>query len=139
MKLELKHLAPYLPYELKVKDIDDASIKTLFGLKLKNKDLWLYYQNGTKDRGRIRPILRPLSDLDKPIERDINLIVVPSRAFDLVKNEEGFWCDEYYAEYCESPTAKVEVTQFNFWLFEYHFDVFELIEKGLAISIHDVE
>ena len=130
MNLEFKHLSNYFPYELRILD-RYGDLRILKYTDLKN----------VSDEGNvygIKPILRPLSDLDKPIYRDVNLTVVPSRAFDLVQDEDGDWCDEFYADQCESPKAKVMVTQMNFWLFEYHFDVFGLIEKGLAISIHDV-
>ena len=143
MELEAKHLAPYLPYGLKLQYIVRENVKqtgimksishnesethpTRVSIEFNNEEhIWMF-----------KPILRPLSDLNKQIKRDENLLVTPSRAFSLVKDEEGNWCDEFSADYGESPTAKVDVTQMNFWLFEYHFDVFGLIKAGLAIDIN---
>ena len=130
MNLEFKHLSNYFPYKLRILNgYGDLRILEYTDLK------------SVSDEGNVygvKPILRPLTDLDSAIT-DINgFQFVPSVRFELVKDEDGDWCEEFYADQCESPKAKVMVTQMNFWLFEYHFDVFGLIEKGLAISIHDV-
>ena len=58
MKLELKHLAGYLPYGLKYKDIPKG-FDGIRELDIKTFDWCL--ENG-------KPILRPLSDLTKEIE-----------------------------------------------------------------------
>ena len=64
MKLELKHLAPYLPYGLKMKLLNfpfDGHIRIL---ELDcGHDFHFYLQNNY-----VRPFLRPLSDLTKEIE-----------------------------------------------------------------------
>jgi len=139
MELEVKHLAPYLPYGLKLVFENGRQIIMKY-LAHEDKNIYVSCLDGigsysVSDWG-IKPILRPLSDLDKPIVTDKNLTVKPSIDFDLVKDEDGNWCDEFMADYGESPTAKVDVTQMNLWLFEYHFDVFGLIPAGLAIDIN---
>lgn len=58
MKLELKHLAPYLPYGLKLVYLD-GSIRDLIYLDLQSLSRIGIY---------CKPILRPLSDLTKEIE-----------------------------------------------------------------------
>jgi hypothetical protein len=144
MELEVKHLAPYLPYGLKLQYVVREKVeKTGVLQSISHRDFETHPTRvsieGLYNEEHIwmfKPILRPLSDLDKPIVRSENLTVKPTRAFDLVKDEEGVWCDEFYADYGESPTAKVDVTQMNFWLFEYHFDVYGLIPKGLAVDIN---
>jgi len=143
MELLVSHLAPYLPYGLKLQYIVREKVEktgimksiihnegethpTKVSIDCDNAEhIWMF-----------KPILRPISDLDKHIIRDENIIVKPSRDFDLVKNNEGVWCDEFFADYGENPTVKIDVTQMNLWLFEYHFDIFKLIEKGLAVDIN---
>ncbi len=143
MELEVKHLAPYLPYGLKLQYVVREKVEKIGIMKtiIHNEDEthptkvsidW----NDAEHIWMFKPILRPLSDLDKQIIRSENLTVKPSRAFGLVKDEDGTWCDEFSANYGESPTAKVPVIYFNMWLFEYHFDVFGLIEQGLAVDIN---
>lgn len=140
MKLELKHLAPYLPYGLKV-IISYHQEKGVMNLsKLSKYKCWL--DNGGSIHlwqeqyiDKIKPILRPLSDLTKEIEHNREKFV-PSKKYDLIQDEDGDWCEVLHAYYGESPIAHVMITSFNWWLFEYHFDVFGLIEKNLAIDIN---
>ena len=64
MKLELKHIAPYLPYGLKVK----CDYYCTFGTHvLEITELSIKYY-GQIMRGNTKPILRPWSDLTKEIE-----------------------------------------------------------------------
>ena len=61
MKLELKHLSPYLPYDLKC-DI-------FFAQQSMVRTLDCFYLDKLKNNLEfIRPILRPLSDFNKVIE-----------------------------------------------------------------------
>lgn len=72
MKLELKHIAPYLPYNLKLKyvskyDVDKLSIESIVTLKQINEGSICV--NGYKTNNKsYMPILHPLSDLTKEIE-----------------------------------------------------------------------
>ena len=80
MKLELKHLAPYLPYGLKCKVDNDKIISTIIGIEKGYEDkygwFWITcakrFANGTsfnrQSSNIINPILHPLSDLTKPIK-----------------------------------------------------------------------
>lgn len=75
-----------------------------------------------------KPILRPLSDLTNEI----------------IENEDFEYLG--YTKYCETFTMggkQVGILAMPYYvlekLFKNHFDVFRLIEKGLAVSIHDVE
>ncbi|MGG5486275.1 hypothetical protein [Gaetbulibacter sp. PBL-D1] len=145
-KLELKHIAPYLPYGLKINtkygiDVpEDGHNYTVIGVCLKrsvfsynnlmfevlekpNKEISHYYND-------FKPILRPLSDLELDLWNIIN---------DVDK--------EFYIEY-SSDDGNIylrDVCDLNFFelsrtlnvlnqLFKNHFDVFGLIEKGLAID-----
>lgn len=124
--LELKHLTHYLPYELKVLSNDNIIFR-LDGLMLSyailfNENIeshWDYFSG-------FKPILRPLEDFR---DDDYNFIYEDETDYESL-------CLCFLDLDVESRlTTKFS---FIFWkeLFENHFD---LIEKGLAISIHDVE
>jgi hypothetical protein len=129
MKLELKYLAPYLPYGLKITDGKNDTFSTL---ELKPQMLGViedvnqfYRWFVSKD---FKPILRPLSDLTKEIEGENEISELhrlssySHEVFNkLVENK----LDPYFLEY---------------WIFEIliknHFDIFGLIPAGLAIDIN---
>jgi|688.fasta_scaffold780922_2 hypothetical protein len=148
----MKNLAPYLPYDLKFLyhgniykmrwinrfgDIDyDSQIDFIepFPPNIFNKELDL-----------VKLIFRPLSDLTKEIE------VNGERFYPLEKLTEifggrpiSFDGNCFYTKIQESVVRKKEdavplhfsqLDAFN-KLFEWHFDVFGLIENGLAIDIN---
>lgn len=110
MKLELKHLAPYLPYGLKIKlenfPIGDGIRKLELDC---GHDFHFYFQQEF-----VKPILRPLS------EAPIRLV-------------------EYYgftslADFSEYVIDRRIATKCMDELIENHFDVFSLIPAGLAID-----
>ena len=108
--LELKHLAPYLPYELKI--WYKLIVVDMQELSINNIDKVL------EDSKHFKPILRPLSDLTKD---DLDTLQ----------------CTELYnqindADFC----IHLLPYQIAMYLIENHFDVFGLIEKGLAIDIN---
>jgi len=123
MKLELKHLASYLPYDLLItKDDWDNYMKlTLCSNYLsdaKNK-----YDIGIIDTlsFQAKPILRPLSDLTK---EDWNNVFVNSdidNILSIYQSDKHLGCVEYYL---------VNL------LLSHHFDIYGLIENGLAIDIN---
>lgn len=133
MKLELKHLAPYLPYGLKIARLSiDGDFKGIeYSFRATNLVEVLRYDN-------LKPILRPLSDLFKLIDWDNNNepYMIGYKYGVKKAKEDGvdFYADEHYADYAESPKCYIDITSFNWWLFEHHFDVFGLIEQGLAID-----
>lgn len=121
MKLELKHLAPYLPYGLKVKYVGKHKYAELItGRSIYNIDGWngsmlttLGYQISFND---YKPILRPLSDLKY---KELGYDSIEFAIYN-IKNK---YANYINYEYC----------------FEWHFDVFGLIEKGLAIDINTLD
>lgn len=121
MKLELKHLAPYLPYDLKFYDKKDD-----FNFTLETANLWRVIQQ------KCKPILRPLSDLTKEIQSG-GKIWYPTDHWDdhsdgLKLNSELINMAEH--NYCDFHLPYFVMEK----LFEWHFDVFGLIPKGLAIE-----
>ena len=71
-KLELKHLAPYLPYGLKMILEKSGDIRELNGLFIDLGELRFHFNviNRGQRLWNYKPILRPLSDLTKEIEVD---------------------------------------------------------------------
>ena len=159
-KLELKHLAPYLPFKLEAKgkisgDIFEISLLCNEGVGIVGHSLSYGLYAGLDD---IYPILRPLSQLTQEIEHNGERFVP---ALELVKEKEkhGKWKDhaptiDYTYGIIKMPFGEVlKVSKLDTWvimlsfqdparseyfiiqkLFEWHFDVFGLIEKGLAIE-----
>lgn len=132
MKLELKHLAPYLPYGLKCEIItvtDNIMIEKLTGFENRMSDYAIFgnVKNGTNGVGifghckllfsSVKPILRPLSDLAKEIE------VINPICFKWVQLND---------------LNEIKLDTYNF-LVKNHYDIFGLIDQNLAISIHDVQ
>ena len=130
MKLELKHLAPYLPYGLELYS-DGKKYKTI-GFKqdsllttlVDNPLLDEIYHTGFN---AMKPILRPLADLDKPeFEMDDwrkQAILSLDETANLPYNSR----ESHIGGIVYGDMLK---------LFEYHFDVFGLIKEGLAIDIN---
>ena len=114
-KLELKHLAPYLPYKLSINcDFCDGDILACELEVLSSSEAfldgcdWDYINN--KD---FKPILRPLSNL---------IIFVSHSVLDHL-----IGVDIY-----KDKLTYIELS----YLLQNHFDVFGLIESGLAVDIN---
>lgn len=136
MKLELKYLAPYLPYGLGIVNstLNQQHIKAFFKLKgIKEDKIFLSRLSLPQDLKKYKPILRPLSDLDN--------------------NKLDYWIEfankidemnvDYLIEALINKTFYAKDIHFSFRvyevLFEMHFDVFGLIPQGLAIDINTLE
>lgn len=122
MKLELKYLAPYLPYRLQV-EIERLKYpcgKEIVELNLKNIE-----QFDNKKMWKFKPILRPMSDL-----HNTELTYKEKATEKSICNN-----DDYVIEKDFKKTEIVSAS-FYLWLISEHFDVFGLIEKGLAIDIN---
>lgn len=146
MKLELKHLAGYLPYGLKfISRNDFGSQWLLIGIKIDEKfplePTLLSERKDYKNTINIwsrnaKPILHSLSDLTKEIEVNGEKFV-PA---DIINND-FFWDyvsnnmralvkDECYILVGYLPALVVDK------LLEWHFDIYGLIDEGLAIDIN---
>ena len=129
MKLELKHLAPYLPYGLKVSNIRGSvfllnTFSNMRGRGIESRDI-----NSVLSE-QMKPILKPLSDLTKEFEHNGEKVNI----FDRIEIYKGSGVD-YLIE--QIRFGFVEVIVYNI-LLEHHFDVFGLIEKNLAIDINTI-
>ena len=146
MNLELKHLSPYLPYGLKmIFEGKGGRIVEVTGLRvagISEKTSNLLYFNSISETlavGYFKPILRPISDLIQRLD------------FFEIGNENGYMVEFDHENFKIIQDLK-NIAEFRDYfsfqflpnivasqLIEWNFDVFGLIEKGLAVSIHDVE
>ena len=137
MGLELKHLAPYLPYKLQMRfEGKGGRIITLETLGTSflgdtisggNGGMWL------KSCG-FKPILRSLSDLTKEIEVNGEKFVPMKKILDQ-KTLDSYKLKKMYRFGEFDKIKKLPYDLFQ-KLLEWKFDVFGLIEKGLAIDIN---
>lgn len=133
-KLELKHITPYLPYELKV----DYNGKMWYTdcVTLYN-DIILIDESKVTPASicEVKPILRPLSSMSLEEIDELNSLIDDSV---MVVVSSGNWV---YIEglnsdpWSGSPTLSLySINKINEYLLSKHFDVFRLIDKGLAIE-----
>ncbi len=168
-KLELKHIAPYLPYQLKVievyngKQVNDEFIVDCVnwnGGNIGGSDASLdsFELERAFNLRDIKPILRPMSDVIKDINGVVpakelgRLAISVQKPNNLLVDSNGVPEVDY--KIITKPFGEVlKVTNCDSWLvylslneplrchyyiiehlLKYHFDVFGLIEKGLAIK-----
>jgi hypothetical protein len=170
MKLETKHLAAYLPYELEVFNKFYSNIENLLAI---NTSGTCFTDNFFKEWlhiSKYKPLLRPLSQLTQEIEHNGERFVP---MIEIVKMIEPYYVkiDEstsdfnvinkcigkdrvYQLRYKNNYNNQGEISMLNFhenekclWhsdriipikchdkLFEWHFDIYGLIENNLAIE-----
>lgn len=135
-KLTIKHLAPYLPYELKLKEGELSSISNRWNT-LKYVDSEMDDYNTSFDM--VTPILRPLSDLTKEITVNGETFIVTTKIRELFDKKDA---DKFIADfYFYNNIGRIKVIQtapYNIVqkLLSWHFDCFGLLEKNLAIDIN---
>lgn len=172
-ELELKHIAPYLPYGLKVQSKIDRTIDgiaRIVDITGDNNDVKIGYRwSDSEHIWMFKPILRPLSDLYKEVDGKVGIVELAKIQFNagelnLYKHNDvncTVWCDEKaesfffrYSDKCKSfivericgygniERTEQESCTNQLQLFEYlfanHYDVFGLIEKGLAVDINTI-
>ena len=132
MKLELKHLAPYLPYGLRIStDLGNRTMRSCRNNTTKENYVvidddeeqmsWRPIKDGSK------PILRPLPDSEGQTKKAKRLII-------MVSEDSEYSTDAVKMTLRRSRTAMV-VGVYEA-LLKNHFDVFGLIPEGLAIDIN---
>ena len=152
MKLELKHLAPYLPYGLKYMKYSDhdSPIRHDIMQGISTNGVYACGDITPLSFKKCKPILRPLSDLTDPL---INLIFKDT-------GENGIIISRYISDSLKDLTITItykimgdvftdfvinrnDIRYTDYWivekLFENHFDVFGLIDKGLAIDKNTIK
>lgn len=140
IELTIKHIAPYIPYGLKV-IYHDKEVGLLNGLSDINDYDTIKLAIDYKDLEHIwmfKPILRPMSDfeIDLSIRKDFDDLYYMTMYTD--RDSYGSYedCGEYFSKFQEIGLIPKMVLDF---MYENHLDVFGLIEQNLAISIHDLE
>lgn len=131
-KLELKHIAPYLPYDLKGMRSDGG--KELYYLayvspKSIHPLIWNTVGFGDPTAMDINPILRPLSDAEIILVKYEFLQL----GLDTVFNWKNILLILRKGQFSLLPQSLFDV------LLRLNVDVFGLIEKGLAIDINTIE
>jgi hypothetical protein len=136
MKLELKHIAPYLPYGLRLQHKQSGDIYKLLmvGKNVNNTYVVDCYVKGElnftvparQSIKNFKPILRPLSDLTNYEVQIADIIGLLSAEHVINAIINGH-------DYIMSMSAHAELSKF---MYENHFDVFGLIDKGLAVNIN---
>lgn len=147
MELEVKHIVPYLPYRLKFLIESDSESKEPNIYELKSIDIGLKMVNigwgNAKNLAEIKPILKPFSKLTKELYYQL-----------CGKSENdsfGFWYGKhngdsdkrdyiYHSGYSSRQYFICDGHgQFNYkmmdFFFKNHFDVFGLINSGLATEL----
>lgn len=135
-KLELKHLAAYLPYKLQWCFEGEDFSHEVIGFELNTVHLLSPYN----DYGRCtiyegKPILRPLSDLTKEIEHNGEILVFSDVYLSNSKIE--MLLDQSLCLF-NNPLNSLDYNSINL-LLKYHFDIFGLIDAGLAIDINTLK
>lgn len=135
MELELKHLAPYLPYELKLQYIVRDKVERIGTLKsiTHNEDethptkVSISYMYDEEHIWMFKPILEPLSNLTKPITRNGVTFV----AHEKLGNRPNL--TDFTIEEVKNNIGRLSYDLVQ-QLIEWKFDVFGLIEQGKAIE-----
>jgi len=155
MQLELKHLAPYVQYGLKMTVVD----KSFYGYDVmtlcdKGGLSNISISSVIDEPQDFKPMLRPLYDLTKEIEHNGEKFVPGLKLVDPENTEwDKMVCEEYNA-FPKIPDHKkwiqvthkelgqvISINPYNIEhlpysifkvLFEWHFDVFGLIDAGIA-------
>jgi len=132
MKLEIKHLAPYLPYKIKGRSRNTGTMFIITGFNSRNS-ITTYGDLDMSDFEGTQLLLRPLSDLTKEIE-------VNGEKFVPIKKFKKTTLLKHVSKYpFDFKDLEFERYDVMLLLFQWHFDVFGLIEGGLAIDINTLK
>lgn len=152
MKLELKHLAPYLPYGLRFissmdipfEEYGKNPIWTCEGVTKLFGDYCLTTpeNNDAYAMQSCKPILRPLSDLTKEIEHNGEKFVPMEKAVTMRGSSINHLSDSGKQSAANALIRDISSQKLSYGyveiLISWHFDVFGLIEQGLAVDINTV-
>lgn len=140
-KLTLAHLAPYLPYGVKIIRSSHYRGNTIiveWGIRNCSDYPVVGYYEGNPHGimlSEVKPILRPLSDLTVEFFKEN----IDNDIVDFLINCEPEH-DHFSVEVCDKVIGWTAISYEEYQLFfKNHFDVFGLIEKGLAVYINTIE
>ncbi|MFT4170600.1 MAG: hypothetical protein QM653_15895 [Dysgonomonas sp.] len=145
-KLELKHIAPYLPYGLRAKHEDntDTDLYEIIELNCKTHLCKVECLRSnlvfTDSIYSFNLLLKPLSDLYKEIDGEIPAdILFPKEYYSLIDFYEEHNRENQIQSFIKDGLNWCETYSFWEYLLSKHFDVFSLIDKGLAIDLNTVK
>lgn len=137
--MELKYLAPYLPYKLKVKSFSIFEGDPIFEMGVASNNRKNIASISWVMEDNFKPILRPLSDLSKKIYYEIwekERILIKDHNIVMQLSEDDFNRGKLDTYYHKDVMENYELLQV---LLELHYDVFGLIPKGLAVDINTLK
>lgn len=148
-KLTIEVLAPYLPYGLKMIFQKSGRIIQISGLciidgSVEVNDL-MEGDTYALNIWKFKPLLRPLSDLTKEIEVEGKRFIPAKVLWSIsAKEEESFdlfgAIPEYWKLILNQLKQKNGYRDLQYYdverMFKWHFDVFGLLEKNLAVDIN---
>lgn len=139
--MKLEHLAPYLPYNIRM--IFEKSGREIYlsGLSINENGnmILIDYSVGEQflyKHWNFKPVLRPLSDLTKEIEHNGDKFapwfeIMERAPFNCMGGDDIVeWITETSTHRLNYNEAQIIISS----LIEWHFDVFGLIDQGLAID-----
>ena len=154
MKLELKHIAPYLPYDLQVKCYDIVwSVEGLRDGVVMSLFLIDKYTLTSAYLSDVKPILKPISSMTKEEAYELGILLISEADMEdkeigigemtlmgvayptiVYKDKE----DEEYSvtiQFSSIGISGIDLIPYEAyeWLFKNNFDVFGLINRGLAV------
>jgi hypothetical protein len=135
-RLQLKHLAPYLPYGF-LYGIYDHQKVIIRGMNYNSDYLNIDFEINNHNKvsstcffNEIKPILRPLSDLTKEIEVNGEKFV----PLDVLADLFGHGCLDFdLTDVLNQPYKQMQK------ILEWHFDVFNLHSKKLCIYFDELK
>ncbi len=143
-QLTIKEVAPYSPYGLKGKYENKIISMTGVYLNYVRGDYKGAYDYITYNQ--IKPILRPLSDLTKEIEHNGERFVPIDKIVEVIlgyKHSELFreMSKERQDKYFNLLVKDINKSSIEYRvvqkLLQWHFDIFSLIENGLAVDYNN--
>lgn len=151
MKLETKHLAAYLPYKLNclITDNEKEVIDEMFAVYDDGTACFANVIESSQGFESIKPILRPLIDMNKELFINGMFGFIPAKRIANEYLNTSYWGaneigtgvldkDNKMVNLCFIGNEIVGECPFLIYqsLCEWHFDIFGLIEKGLAVDIN---
>lgn len=133
-KLEIKHIAAYLPYELEVKANDTVAPGVMVSIVAGMPGLLLYDDKDNieyYELSAIKPLLIPLSEL-KNLDNYTLIQFIKKQTGLQIDYELDIEVDVNKQQSIWMPIPKV-IEVYNI-LLQHHYDVFGLIDAGLALN-----
>ena len=143
-QIKLEEIVGYLPYGLKaIKEsrsnyIGEPNEKEVININTKDVDILFSKRYKMVS---CKPILRPLSDLTKEIEVNGEKFV-PIKKLGDKYSVDSCMLYNHFISLDTSDSVSINILHYYYIiqkLYQWHFDIHNLIERGLAIDINNLE